>query len=84
MLRVAEALRDHVKALLRANQIAWKQGHNGAGHYDRDRRVSAHRRPHRRKAQASQEEERTAQQELANKFKRGMAVSLEALGYAAK
>jgi predicted DNA-binding protein len=27
MLRVAEALRDHVKALLRANQIAWKQGH---------------------------------------------------------
>jgi len=26
MLRVAEALRDHMKALLRANQIAWKQG----------------------------------------------------------
>jgi hypothetical protein len=43
-----------------------------------------HRRPHRRKAQASQEEKRAAQQELANKFKRGMAVCLEALGYAAK
>jgi hypothetical protein len=27
MLRVAEGLRDHVKALLRANQISWKQGH---------------------------------------------------------
>ena len=27
MLRVAEALRDHVKTLLRANQIAWEQGH---------------------------------------------------------
>lgn len=26
MLRVAEALRDHVKALIRANQIAWEQG----------------------------------------------------------
>jgi hypothetical protein len=27
MLRVAEALRDHVKALLRANQLSWDQGH---------------------------------------------------------
>lgn len=27
MLRVAEGLRDHVKALLRANQISWKEGH---------------------------------------------------------
>jgi hypothetical protein len=27
MLRVAEGLRDHVKALLRANQISWEQGH---------------------------------------------------------
>jgi hypothetical protein len=27
MLRVADGLRDHVKALLRANQISWKQGH---------------------------------------------------------
>jgi hypothetical protein len=26
MLRVAEALRDHVTALLRANQIAWERG----------------------------------------------------------
>ena len=26
MLRVAEALRDHVKALLKANQISWGQG----------------------------------------------------------
>jgi predicted DNA-binding protein len=32
MLRVAEALRDHVKALLRANQIAWKQGHAETTH----------------------------------------------------
>lgn len=35
-------------------------------------------------AQASQEEQRAAQQELANKFKRGMAVCLEARGYATK
>ena len=27
MLRVAEGLRDHVKALLRANQISWERGH---------------------------------------------------------
>src|SRR5580700_5308069 len=27
MLRVAEGLRDHVKALLKANEISWKQGH---------------------------------------------------------
>ena len=27
MLKVAEALRDHVKALLRANQISWEQGY---------------------------------------------------------
>jgi hypothetical protein len=26
MLRVAEGLRDHVKALIRANQISWEQG----------------------------------------------------------
>ena len=32
MFRVAEALRDHVKALLRANQIAWKQGHAATTH----------------------------------------------------
>jgi hypothetical protein len=32
MLRVAEALRDHVKALLRANQTAWKQGHAQTTH----------------------------------------------------
>ncbi len=32
MLRVAEALRDHVKALLRANQISWKQGHAETTH----------------------------------------------------
>ena len=35
-------------------------------------------------AQASQEEQREAQQQLANKFKRGMAVCLEARGYATK
>jgi predicted DNA binding CopG/RHH family protein len=27
MLRVAEALRDHVKALLKANQISWERGY---------------------------------------------------------
>jgi len=27
MLRVAEGLRDHVKALLRASQVSWKQGY---------------------------------------------------------
>jgi predicted DNA-binding protein len=27
MLKVAEALRDHVKSLLRANQISWEQGY---------------------------------------------------------
>jgi hypothetical protein len=26
MLRVAEGLRDHVKALIGANQISWEQG----------------------------------------------------------
>jgi hypothetical protein len=31
MLRVAEGLRDHVKALLKANQISWHQGHAGDG-----------------------------------------------------
>jgi hypothetical protein len=35
-------------------------------------------------AQASQQEQRAAQQELANKFRRGMAVCLEARGYATK
>ena len=35
-------------------------------------------------AKASQEEERAAQQEFANKFKRGMTVCLEARGYATK
>jgi hypothetical protein len=32
MLRVAEGLRDHVKALLKANQISWKQGHAQTTH----------------------------------------------------
>ena len=32
MLRVAEALRDHVKALLRANQLSWQQGHAETTH----------------------------------------------------
>jgi hypothetical protein len=32
MLRVAEGLRDHVKALLRANQISWEQGHAETSH----------------------------------------------------
>ena len=27
VLRVAEGLRDHVKALVRANQFSWDQGH---------------------------------------------------------
>jgi predicted DNA-binding protein len=27
MLRVAEGLRDHVKVLLRANEVSWEQGH---------------------------------------------------------
>ena len=31
MLRVAEGLRDHVKALLMANQSSWHQGHVGDG-----------------------------------------------------
>jgi hypothetical protein len=35
-------------------------------------------------AQASREEQRAAQQALANKFRRGMAVCLEARGYATK
>jgi hypothetical protein len=26
MLRVAEGLRDHVKGLIKANQISWEQG----------------------------------------------------------
>ena len=32
MLKVAEGLRDHVKALLRANQISWEQGHAETTH----------------------------------------------------
>ena len=32
MLKVAEALRDHVKALLRANQNSWEQGHAETTH----------------------------------------------------
>lgn len=32
MLRVAEGLRDHVKALLRANQLSWEQGHAETTH----------------------------------------------------
>ena len=32
MLKVAEALRDHVKALLRANEISWERGHAETAH----------------------------------------------------
>ena len=32
MLRVVEALRDHVKALLRANELSWQQGHAETTH----------------------------------------------------
>jgi hypothetical protein len=32
MLKVAEALRDHVKALVRVNQISWEQGHAETTH----------------------------------------------------
>jgi predicted DNA binding CopG/RHH family protein len=32
MLKVAEALRDHVKALLMANQLSWKQGYAETTH----------------------------------------------------
>jgi predicted DNA binding CopG/RHH family protein len=32
LLRVAEGLRDHVKALLKANQISWEQGHAETTH----------------------------------------------------
>jgi predicted DNA-binding protein len=32
MLSVAEGLRDHVKALLRANQVSWEQGHAATTH----------------------------------------------------
>ena len=32
MLRVAEGLRDHVKALLKANQISWERGHAETTH----------------------------------------------------
>jgi hypothetical protein len=32
MLRVAEGLRDHVKALLRANQLSWERGHAATTH----------------------------------------------------
>jgi hypothetical protein len=32
MLKVAQALRDHVKALLRANQDSWKQGYADTTH----------------------------------------------------
>jgi hypothetical protein len=32
MLRVAEGLRDHVKMLLKANQLSWEQGHAETTH----------------------------------------------------
>ena len=32
MLRVAEGLRDHFKALLRANQLSWQQGYAETTH----------------------------------------------------
>src|ERR1700739_1989055 len=32
MLKVAEGLRDHVKALLRANQLSWEQGNVATTH----------------------------------------------------
>ena len=32
MLRVAEGLREHVKALVKANQISWEQGHAETTH----------------------------------------------------
>jgi hypothetical protein len=32
MLRVAEGIRDHVKALLKANQISWEQGYAETSH----------------------------------------------------
>ena len=32
MLRVAEGLRDHVRALLQANQLSWEQGHAETTH----------------------------------------------------
>ena len=32
MLRVAEGLRDHVKALLKANQVSWERGHAETTH----------------------------------------------------
>jgi len=32
MLKVAEALRDHVKALLRANEVSWEQGYAATAH----------------------------------------------------
>ena len=32
MLRVAEGLRDHVKTLVRANQVSWEQGHAETTH----------------------------------------------------
>lgn len=32
MIKVAEALRDHVKALLRANERSWSAGHAGTTH----------------------------------------------------
>jgi hypothetical protein len=32
MLRVAEGLRDHVKALLKTNQLSWEQGHAETTH----------------------------------------------------
>ena len=32
MLKAAEGLRDHVKALLKANQISWEQGHAETTH----------------------------------------------------
>jgi hypothetical protein len=32
MLRIAEGLRDHVKALLKANQLSWERGHAETTH----------------------------------------------------
>jgi hypothetical protein len=32
MLRVAEGLRDHVKALLKATQLSWERGHAETTH----------------------------------------------------
>jgi hypothetical protein len=32
ILRIAEGLRDHVKALIRANQLSWEQGYAETSH----------------------------------------------------